>query len=72
MILFECMKKACVESAAATIYEVWFREHGRKHNNPKPGQMGEDTDWKRYEVDKDQFAVLKVGQSYQLAVVPPQ
>lgn len=69
MIEFVCNKKSCEETQSGTKYEVWLQEKGRVHLHREPGTMGPDLDWKRYEVTAEQYAALRVGQSYVLVAI---
>jgi hypothetical protein len=66
MIEFVCGKKSSEETQGGTKYEVWFNEKGRVRLD-RSGKLETDAEWKRYEVTAEQYAALRVGQSYKLA-----
>lgn len=70
MIEFVCEKKSSEETQSGTKYEVWFYEKGRVHLDRVLGKAGPSAEWQRYEVTAEQYAALRVSQSYVLTLKP--
>lgn len=64
MIEFICRKKASEETSRGVKYEVWFEEKSKLVGVP-------DVQWKRYEVDREQYDALRIEATYKLTAVHP-